>query len=91
MYLIMIIITLYQHQSLRFVKPKNKVVGAEFERLTHATPRSAHAPGLFLKPAHRCAPASAIFDPLRFSLRSRSAHMLCRGQTHPQTETKVIR
>ena len=41
--------TLYQHQSLRFVKPKIKVVGAEFERVIHAAPRSA----------------PAIFDPLR--------------------------
>jgi len=32
---------------MRFVKPKIKVVGAEFERVIHAAPRSAHAPGLF--------------------------------------------
>jgi len=48
------------------VKPKVKVVRAEFERVIHAAPRSA--PGLFLKPAHRSAPA--IFDPPRSVFRS---------------------
>jgi len=59
------------------VKPKIKVVGAEFERVLHAAPRSAHAPGLFLKPAHRSAPAPAIFDPLRSVFRSAHAPLTC--------------
>ena len=58
------------------MKPKIKVVGAEFERVIHPALCSAHAPGLFLKPDHRSAPAPAIFDPLRSVFRSRSAHML---------------
>ena len=61
------------------MKPKIKVVGAEFERVIHAAPRSAHAPGLFLKPTHRSAPAPAIFDPLRSVFRSAHAPLTCSG------------
>jgi len=33
--------------------------------LLYPAPRSAHAPAIFSKAAHRSAPAPAIFDPLR--------------------------
>ena len=61
------------------MKPKIKVDGAEFERVIHAAPRSAHAPRLFLKPAHRSAPAPAIFDPLRSVFRSAHAPLTLRS------------
>ena len=40
------------------------------------SPAPAHAPLDFLNPAHRSAPLQSGFGPLRFPLRSRSAHML---------------
>jgi len=71
------------------VKPKVKVVGAEFERVIHAAPRSAHAPGLFLKPAHRSAPAAAIFYPLRSVFRSAHAPLTCSGHEAQPTKDLV--
>ena len=56
------------------------MVGAEFERVIYAAPRSAQAPGLFLKPAHRSAPATAIFDPLRSVFRSAHAPLALRAR-----------
>ena len=67
------------------MKPKIKVVGAEFERVIHAAPHSAHAPGLFLKPAHRSAPAPAIFDPLRSVFRSHALMLTDCTDSHRHT------
>ena len=65
------------------MKPKIKVVGAEFERVIHAAPRS----GTFLKPAHRSAPA--IFDPLRSVFRSAHASLTCSARQSISSSLKI--
>ena len=47
--------------------------------------------GTFLKPAHRSAPAPAIFDSLCSAFRSRSAHMLwCQMSVRLPARASVI-
>ena len=81
--------TLCQHQSLRFVKSKIKVVGAKFERVIHAAPRSAHAPGLFKARSPLRSRSSYFWPaPLRFPLRSHALADVAKYESVTQKHLK---